>query len=64
VNPTPWQGAMTPPSKTRTPLLAPRFFPTSGGPHAHRTAHSSPSFLRSPLRVTASGRLTCSHPMP
>jgi hypothetical protein len=39
--------AMTPPSKTRTPLPAPLVFPAMSATHLHRTVDFSPSFLRS-----------------
>jgi hypothetical protein len=46
VDPTPWQGgAMTPPSKTRTPLRSPLVFPAMGAAPAHRTVHFSPCFF-------------------
>jgi hypothetical protein len=40
-------GAMTPPSKTRTPFRPPLVSPAIGAAHVHRTVHFSPSFLRS-----------------
>jgi hypothetical protein len=52
LDPIPRQGgAMTPPSKTRTPPLAPLVFPAIGAAHVHRTVHFSPSFFDAPLPV-------------